>query len=230
MRRLAALLAAVGVGCASAPKGSEQSPIFRLSLPTKADHYAWNETGFRLQLGYGLGRQFAIEALPEFTTHAMIVRGGVRLSEDWSLFGHLRYEVAVGDASGLRYAGTIEPTYHITDGFTMSLGLGVGGLIVSVDEPTRGQRDRSGPPRTRIESTPPLNECTGTGVVATARLEYSFVLGSLGATGPAIWTDVQYTACTAEVAGVNPETGGPSKVKQYWHHHSGAVGWFFSWR
>ncbi len=229
MKRGVALLV-LASGCATATPGSEDSPIIRLSLPTKEDYESWNEMGFRLQLGYGPGRLFGADDLPSSTVHAMSVRGGVRLNLDWSLYAHLRYEIADGETDGLRYVGTIEPTYHITDGFTLSLGLGIGGLIVDTLEPAEMTAGRPGPPRTRVDTTPALDSCTGTGVVATARLEYNIVLGSLFSMGPAAWSDVQYTACVDEIDGVDPETGGPSQVRQYWRHHSASLGWMFSWR
>ena len=61
-----------------------------------------------------------------------VVRGGVRLDESWSIMSTLSYQYAMGTGTvmqGLRYAGTIEPTWHATEHLALAVGLGFGGIV-----------------------------------------------------------------------------------------------------
>ena len=225
------LVAATGLAPrAHAEEEDEDEPIFRLSLPTKEDREAWREPGFRVQLGYAYGELFGIDGVPKGTTHSALVRVGARLSSDWSLYGAFRYAVLSGAHPGLRYTGTVEPTFDLIDGLRLTLGLGVGGFVIPEDEDPVLPEEGIVATYTYEDTSTVLGACSGAGVVAIARLEYAFVIGPLFSTGPALSTDASWTGCRQVIDRLEPDTGRPVALEQYWHHHEVTLAWMLSWR
>lgn len=209
----------------------DAEPRFRLSLPTEEDFEAWRQPGFRVQLAYAFGGLRGQSLTPSMTAHSAELRLGVRLDEFWSLYGTFRYAVARGDRSGLRFSGTVEPTFHIIAGLSASLGVGIAGFVTGnslgeVVPPDGGVVASYTYPTTQ----PPLGACTGEGVMALARLEYLFVVGSLFSTGPAVQTGLQWTGCRQSLDAIDFDTGEGVELKQFWTHHTWSFSWVLAWR
>ena len=143
-------------------------------------------------LGLVYGRLVGLEGAPSGRLLGATVRVGLRLDADWSVLASFQYASASapGGLSGLRFAGTIDPTWHVTRHLALALGLGFGGIV----EGRTGRPDVDPLPDTLETSytfpsaTPPLPSCSGVGAAALARAEWTFVLGprsatSLGARG-----------------------------------------------
>ena len=129
----------------------------RFSLPTQSDRDAWLRGGFRLSLGLTYGRLVGLEGAPSGRLLGPTVRVGLRLDADWSLFASFQYNGAddPGGLSALRFAGTIDPTWHATRHLSLALGLGFGGIVEGVSgrpdvDPLPGRdRDLVHVPQTR---------------------------------------------------------------------------------
>lgn len=206
-------------------------PEVKTSLRTETDEEAWGSSGFRVGLGYSFEGLIGPGDVPSGPTHSALVRLGIRLDPDWSLFGTLRYGVLPGTVPMLRFSGTLEPTIHLGDALAVGLGLGLGGIV----HPNTGARtpepnDPLIAPLTLPEPTPLLGSCSGTGVIALARAEYTFRVGELFAMGPAVQADVQWTGCVQTLLRVDPDSGEPIVIKQFWRHIGAGVSWVFWWR
>jgi len=236
----AALLLALAVStpsfAADAPPAAsrdDEGPP-RFSLPTESDRDAWLRSGFRLSLGAVYGRLAGLEGAPSGRLLGATVRLGLRLDAAWSVLASFQYAGASspGGLSGLRFAGTIDPTWHATRHLALALGLGFGGIV----EGRTGRPDVDPLPDT-IETSytfpgasPPLPSCSGVGVAALARAEWTFVLGPRTATNLGLEAVGQWTGCVADTGRVEPDTGQAIVRRQYWPH-VGAVGtWSFTWR
>ncbi len=209
----------------------DEDPEVRTSLRIETDEEAWASSGFRVGLGYAFEGIDGGGDVPGGAMHAALVRLGVRLDEDWSLMGTLRYGVLPGTPPMLRFSGTLEPTLHLTDALTVSLGMGLGGIV----HPDTGARTPE-PDDPLIASltlptdSPLLGACSGTGVIVVARAEYTFLVGELFATGPAVHADLQWTGCVETLTRVDPDSGEPIELRQFWRHVSAGLAWVFWWR
>jgi hypothetical protein len=152
----------------TAGKDDEGPP--RLSLPTESDRDAWLHGGFRLSLGMVYGRLVGLDGAPSGRLLGATVRLGLRLDAAWSVLASFEYASASapGGLSGLRFAGTIDPTWHATRHLALALGLGFGGIV----EGRTGRPDVDPLPDT-IETSytfpgpsPPLPSCSGVGRAA----------------------------------------------------------------
>jgi hypothetical protein len=162
------------------------------------------------------------------------IRLGLRLDAAWSVLASFQYAdaSAPGGLSGLRFAGTVDPTWHATRHLSLALGLGFGGIVEG-----RTSRPDVDPLPGTIETSytfpspsPPLPSCSGVGVAALARAEWLFVLGSRSATSLGLEAVGQWTGCVDDTGRVEPDTGQAIVRRQYWPH-VGAVGtWSFTWR
>ena len=74
--------------------------------------------------------------------------------------GSFQYLFAFGKGGmgGVRYAGTIEPTWHATEHFSLGVGIGFGGLV----EPNSG---RPNPPDRHVGRFAHLPQCADAAVV-----------------------------------------------------------------
>jgi hypothetical protein len=206
----------------------------RLSLPTQSDRDAWLRGGFRLSLGLTYGQLIGLEGAPSGRLIGPTVRVGLRLDAAWSLFASFQYTgaSAPGGLSGLRFAGTVDPTWHVTRHLALALGLGFGGIVEGFTgrpdvDPLSGTIETS---YTFPRPSPPLPSCSGVGVAALARADWMFVLGPRTATGLSLEVMGQWTGCVDDTGRVEPDSG-QAIVRRQWWPHTGAVGtWSFTWR
>jgi hypothetical protein len=206
----------------------------RFSLPTQSDRDAWMRGGFRLTLGAVYGHLAGLEGAPSGGLIGATVRLGLRLDAAWSLFASFQYAAAEapGGLAGLRFAGTIDPTWHATRHLSLALGLGFGGIVEGFTgrpdvDPLPGAIETS---YTFPRPSPPLPSCSGVGVSGLARAEWTFVLGPRTSTGLGVEALGQWTGCVADTGRVEPDTG-QAIVRRQWWPHAGAVGtWSFTWR
>ncbi len=137
-----------------------------------------------------------------------------------------------GGLSGLRFSGTIDPTWHISPSWSLAIGFGFGGLVegrtgrTSTAMAPNGEMDVS---YTFPSANPPLASCSGVGVSALARVEWMYVLGPRSATNVAFEMIGQYTACTESV-GTDVDTAQEIDYRQYWPHVGGTLTWGVTWR
>jgi hypothetical protein len=212
-------------------KDDEGEP--RLSLPTVADRDAWLRAGFRLSLGLTYGRMMGLEGAPTGRLIGALVRFGIRLDADWSILTTFQYDDATSPSSlyGLRFSGTVDPTWHVTRHLSLALGLGFGGLV-------GGRHGMDIPPSpgslgasyTLPTPSPSLPTCSGVGAAGLVRAEWSWVLGPRSATGLGLETAGQWTGCVDDTGMVEPDTG-QAIVRRQWWPQIGVTGtWSVTWR
>lgn len=230
-----ALIGLVALGAAPAAvradDDEDDGPV-KVSMPTESDRLAWTRPGFRLQLGAVYGRLVGMDGAPDGKLLGPILRTGVRLDEDWSLLGTLQYTAASGGLSGLRYAGTVEPTWHVTRALSVAIGIGFGGIV-------EGRGARVGPEAplgtmggsyTFPDASPAFASCQGTGVATLARVDWTFVLGPRSSTGFAAEVGGQWTGCVEDTDRVEPDSAEPVVRRQFWPHLSATLAWVVAWR
>jgi hypothetical protein len=223
------------------PGGPVGTPIFdedappRLSLPTESDRALWEKPGFSFGLGLAYGRLVGIHGAPSGQLIGPTIRGGVRLDEAWSLMGSLSYLYALGSGTvmqGLRFAGTLEPTWHATHHLSFAIGLGFGGIV----EPSTSRPNPDPQPSTLDTSytfpdaRTPLPSCNGVGVAGLLRAEWTVVMGPRSATGLLLQMDGQWTGCVDDTGRVEPDTATPIVRRQWWPQLGGSLTWEILWR
>lgn len=229
---IVAAAAAMGALAPVAARADDEDGPVRLSLPTESDRAAWRTPGFRLQLGVAYGRIYGIGGPPDGRLLGPILRTGLRLDEDWSLLATLQYTVASGQMSGLRFAGTVEPTWHITQNLGLAFGLGFGGLVEGASSRTDPEAPLGtmGGSYTFPDASPPFARCEGLGVVGLARAEWMWVLGPRSSTGAALEVSGQWTGCVDETDRVEPDTAEEVVRRQFWPHVGATFNWVVAWR
>jgi hypothetical protein len=213
---------------------NEGDPEPKLSLPTEADRDAWGRSGFRMGLGAEYGDMVGLEGAPSGRLLGGLLRLGARLDRDWSLLASLQYARAstAGGLSGLRFSGTIDPTWHVTQHLSLAVGLGFGGIV----EGSTSRPDVSPLPGTLASSytfptsSPPLPSCTGLGVAGVARAEWTIVLGPRAATSFALEGLGQWTGCADDTGHTDLDTGQAIVRRQWWPHTGGTLQWTVTWR
>jgi hypothetical protein len=206
----------------------------RLSLPTEADRDAWARAGFRLSLGVAYGRLHGLDRAPSGRLLGVLVRLGLRLDADWSVLASFQYQQAsaAGGLSGLRFAGTLDPTWHPTRHLSLAVGLGFGGIV----EGSTGRPDVDPLPSTLTSSytlpsgSPPLPSCSGVGAAALTRVGWSVVLGPRSAMNVEVEALGQWTGCVQDTGRVEPDTGKAIVRRQWWPHVGAAAAWGITWR
>ncbi|MGB8295751.1 MAG: hypothetical protein WCG85_10025 [Polyangia bacterium] len=200
----------------------------RLSLPTDSDRAVWKKPGFRFGLGLLYANLVGINGPPSGKFIGPTIRVGIRLDERWSLMGSLQYLFASGKGGmgGLRYAGTIEPTWHATEHLSLAVGIGFGGLVETGSNPP-STLDAS---YTYPDARTPLAACNGVGVTGLLRAEWLFVLGPRSSTGVALEGDGQWTGCVDDTGNVDLDTATPIVRRQWWPHYGGSLAWVILWR
>jgi hypothetical protein len=206
----------------------------RLSLPTEADRDAWLRSGFRMGLGIVYGEFAGLEGAPSGRLRGVTVRMGLRLDADWSVLASFQYALASspGGLDGLRFAGTIDPTWHVTRHLSLAVGFGFGGIV----EGSTGRPEVMPLPSSLNTSftfpgaSPPLPSCSGVGAAALARVEWTFILGPRAATGFSVEAVGQWTGCVADTGNVEADTGQAIVRRQWWPHAGATVGWGMTWR
>ena len=228
MRALSCALALVGLvgGGGSAAAG-------KVSLPMESARASWQRPGFRLALGLGYGRLVGLSGAPSGRLLGPLLRVGARLDARWSLAGSFQYLSASesGGLSGLRFAGTLEPTLHFGR-WSVALGLGFGGLV----EGRTGRRDAT-PPASTLETSltladadPPLARCQGVGVAALLRVDWMWIVSARTATGLSLEGSGQWTGCEDDSGRIDPDTAEPIVRRQWWPHVGVTLGWQVAWR
>jgi len=206
----------------------------RLSLPTAADRAAWQTSGFRLGLGLVYGRFVGLRGAPSGRLLGPTIRIGVRLDDRWSVLASFQYASASksGGLSGLRFAGTLDPTWHVTPSLSVALGFGFGGIV----EGRTGRMD-AGPLPSTIDTSytfpdasPPIASCSGVGAAGLARVEWTFVIGPRSQAGIAIEAVGQWTGCVDDTNRVEPDTGTAIVRRQWWPHTGATIAGGITWR
>ena len=236
LKWIAIAMLAAAPARADTPK-TDDDPEPKLSLPTESDRAAWLGSGFRLGLGANYGRFEGLGGAPSGHLVGAMLRAGLRLDRDWSLMSTFEYSRVKqgGGLSGLRFSGTIDPTWHITPSFSVALGVGFGGIV----EGNTGRPDMTPGPTmngaittsyTFPDASTPLPSCSGVGITGVARAEYTYVLGPRVATGLALEAIGQYTSCVQNTGRLDADTAQAIVRRQYWPHAGFAVQWSISWR
>ena len=219
-------------GAAAAKPDDDPPP--RLSLPTQADRAAWQNSGFRLGLGLVYGDLIGLRGAPSGRLIGPTIHVGLRLDSQWSVLASFQYASVSkrGGLSGLRFAGTIDPTWHVTPSVSVALGFGFGGIV----EGRTGRMDASPLPSTLDTSytfpsaRTPIASCSGVGVAGLARIEWTYVLGPRAQTGFALEVVGQWTGCVDDTGRVEPDTGVAIVRRQWWPHAGGTLSWGITWR
>jgi hypothetical protein len=224
-------------GTTSAPITKEEDEPPKLSLATEADRVAWTRPGFRLALGLVYGRMIGLRGTPSGRLLGAVLHTGLRLDKDWSISASLEYASASQHLglSGLRFAGTIDPTWHVNDHLALAIGFGFAGIVEGNTGrpdvmPVNSDVGASGSSYTFGSSNPPLPSCSGVGAAALARATYGWVLGPRGTTAVELEVFGQYTACIDRTGVVEPDTAQPIVREQYWPHTGVTLAWTFAWR
>lgn len=204
----------------------------RRSLALESARDAWQRPGFRLSLGFGYGDLAGLRGAPSGDLYGPLLRVGLRLDRDWSIATSFQYNVASrsGGLSGLRFAGTIDPTWHATRSISLAVGFGFGGLV----EGRTGRMDPPAPPPDTQYTYPsartPVASCSGVGAAALARAEWTYVIGPKASTGVALEAIGQWTGCVADTGTVEPDTGLAIVRRQWWPHAGASLAWEITWR
>ena len=191
----------------AAKSDDDEAP--KLSLPTEADRVAWQQPGFRLGLGVAYGRLRRPARRAEWPAPRCAAARWLAARCRWSLIASFQYASASGRrrASGLRFAGTLDPTWHVTPSFSLAVGFGFGGIVEGRTSASRcqpaGRARRHRATRSPNAHTP-LPSCSGVGVAGLARAEYAWVLGPRSQTWWRSRSIGQYTGCVETPGASSP--------------------------
>lgn len=218
---------------ASAFKDEDGEP--KLSLPTEADRDAWLRSGFRLALGISYGRLRGLDQAPNGNLLGVLVRLGLRLDRDWSVLASFQYQraQAPGGLSGLRFAGTLDPTWHVTRHLSLAVGIGFGGIVEgSTGRPDLNPVGSTIPHSVTLPTgSPPLPSCSGVGAAGLARVGWSMVLGPRSTMNLDLEAIGQWTGCIEDTGQPPDQDTGKAIVRRQWWPHVGATGaWGITWR
>lgn len=194
----------------------------------------WKKPGFRFGLGLVYGRLYGINGPPDATLIGPTIRMGLRLDDKWSLMGSLQYLYATASnvMRGVRFAGTIEPTWHATEHLNLAMGIGFGGIV----EPSSTRPNPDPQPGTLNTSytfpdaRTPLPSCNGVGVAGLLRGEWVWIMGPRGAMGVALETDAQWTGCVDDTGRLEPDSATPIVRRQWWPHVGASLALVMTWR
>ncbi len=199
------------------------------SLPLETPLEAWRRPGFRVTLAMPYGEVVGLRGAPSATALGPLLRAGLRLDAEWSIVASFQYLVAQPSSTqalgGMRFAGTIDPTWHISDTASLALGFGFGGIV----EAGRDRPDPSPGPGeietsyTFPDASTPLGSCSGVGATGLVRGEWSYVVSSRLAATVAAELFGQWTGCVGDTGRVEPDTGEAIVRRQWWPHVGGTV-------
>jgi hypothetical protein len=224
---------AAGAGPApAAPNDGDGEP--RLSLPTASDRIAWQDSGFRLGLGVVYGDLIGLRGAPSGRLIGATIRAGLRLDKTWSLLTAFQYAKASrpNGLSGLQFAGTLDPTWHVTPSLSIAVGFGFGGIV----EGRTGRPDADPLPSTLDtsytfpSSRTPIASCSGVGVAGLARAEWGYVLGPRAQLAFSFEVVGQWTGCIDDTNRIEPDTGAEIVRRQWWAHTGFTFGGGILWR
>lgn len=216
----------------AAPIKKEDDGEPKLSLPTESDRAAWTNSGFRMGLALMLGDFHGIRGVPNASFLGVGLHAGIRLDKDWSLMTTFAYGRLAGGLSGLRAAGTVDPTWHVTRSLSLAVGFGFSALVNSRTklpdaDPLPGTLDST---YTFPSSIHPMSLCSGNGVTALARATYSWVIGPRGSAFLEADAIGQYTECVDPTGNVDPDTAQPIVRIQFWAQDGFTINGGFEWR
>jgi hypothetical protein len=206
----------------------------KLSMPTIADRLAWQRSGFRLNLGFGYGTLRGLRGAPGGKLTGATLRIGLRLDKDWSIMSSFYYggATSTGGISGLRFAGTIDPTWHVTPSLSVAAGFGFAGIVEG-----GGNRESPDPQPEDLENSytfpsarRPLSSCAGVGVAGIVRGEWAYVLGPRSQFAVAAEILGQWTQCIEDTGVVEVDSGKAIERRQYWPHAGATLTAGFTWR
>jgi hypothetical protein len=203
-------------------------------LPTEADRLAWQRPGFRLGLGFTYGEFHGLRGAPSGRLLGVTLRAGLRLDRAWSLVTSFQYASAArtGGLAGLRFAGTIDPTWHVTSRFALAFGFGFGGIV----EGSSARPDADPLPDaietsyTFPDASTPIHSCSGVGAAALTRGEWGYVLGPRAQLTLDLEVTGQWTGCVDDTGRVEPDTGQAIVRRQWWPHAGATFTLGVAWR
>lgn len=218
---------------------SQRRPVDRVSETLLSTNEAWNEFGFRLQLGLASEQLRRTNDLaPGGAGVGPTLHLGARLNRSWSIFGGLRYSILRNRMTGVRFTATAEAMLHVIWGLSVSAGFGYGGMAGGLsrkreidyaqyfDDPA--PIDISG--RSTTNATQRFNNCDGSGAVVLARTQYLMTVGDMFATGPEIRFEHQWTRCTDRNMRAFLRADLQKMPTQWWAQRSFTYGWVLAWR
>jgi hypothetical protein len=217
---------------AASPSRDDEG-VPRLSLPTEADRDAWLRAGFRLALGLTYGRMYGLEGAPSGRLLGPTIRLGLRLDRGWSILATFQYlsTSTPGSLYGLRFSGTIDPTWHATRHLSLALGLGFGGIAGGRHGPDVPPLPSTlGASYTFPSPSPSIPSCNGVGAAGLARVEGSWVMGPRAATALGLEGFGQWTGCVDDTGTVDLDTGQAIVRRQWWPHVGFTFTWSVTWR
>jgi hypothetical protein len=200
----------------------------RLSLPTEEDWELWRHDGLRVLIGYGYTSATGAGTALSYTGHTLFLRPQMRLDTWWTLGLDFNFVIATGHPSGLAVTALVEPVFHPIDGLSIAIGIGyatvdlVGTFLPGGFPESETSRD--------VPASVEFPACDGTGVAATARIDYLFVVGPLFASGPFVSASAQSVKCDLRAGNIDGETGEPVELHQEWRHRGFGLGWTLAWR
>jgi hypothetical protein len=180
------------------------------------------------------GQLVGLRGAPSGRLIGPIVRVGLRLDDQWSVAASFQYAAAsqAGGLSGLRFAGTLDPIWHVTPSLSVAAGFGFAGIV----EGRTGRIDAAPLPST-IETSytfpdarMPVASCSGVGAAGLVRLEWAYVLGPRAQTSLGVEVVGQWTGCVDATGRNEPDTGVAIVRRQYWPHTGVTLGWGIAWR
>lgn len=207
----------------------------RLSLPTESDREAWQKPGLRVVFGGSWQQFLGLYGAPSGNGFGAVVRIGARLDRDWSLLASFHYGgvSATKGLAGLRYAGTIDPTWHITPNFDLAVGMGVGGIVEGRGDRPEADLDELASlatSRTWASARTPFGVCQGAGLAGLVRGGWMTVLGPLSSLGISVELAGQWTACQQTTTRAEADTARPIVRRQWWAHSGAIAAMVFAWR
>jgi hypothetical protein len=223
---LAAAAAAMVTGAAARPARADDA---RRSLVLETPAEAWRRSGFRVTLAVPYGEIVGLRGAPSSTVIGALLRGGLRLDAEWSLLASLQYTVARPSTAlalgGVRFSGTLDPTWHLSPNFALAVGLGFGGIVETgrdrmEPEPSGDTLETS---YTFPDARRPIGSCSGLGVAGVVRAEWTHTLGAKLAAAVSFELVGQWTGCVDDVGRVEPDTGEAIVRRQWWGHTGGVV-------
>lgn len=224
------MLAATSTASSTATSSASE-PLERVSLEVESAESAWSSPGFRVATGYSIDVLFGVDDVPDGVFHDASLRLGARLDPYWSLFLSLVYGARPGVLPMLTYRATVEPTLHLSPEISISLGAGLGGIVISNTGEFTPEPDGGLVASLTIPSAKPLlGACSGAGFAATARIESALVMTELLSMGPSVSAAVQWTRCVQSTFSSDLDTGESIDLVQLWQHTLVSVGWTFWWR
>ncbi len=208
---------------------------FKLSLPTEEDRVAWQRPGFRMALGLEYGTLRGLDGAPSGRIFGAILRTGARLDTDWSLLLSFHYASAsaTGGLAALRFAGTLDPTWHVNEHLELAAGVGFGGLVESSTgraDPYAAQRQTLDVSITYPKASPPVSTCSGLGPAGLLRAGWMQLIGPLASTGIVLEVQGQWTGCVVSVGRTEADTAKALVQRQWWPLAGATLAWMVQWR